>query len=130
MGIPEMDEYWSALTTKINNNQATKEENKIYKLLHKTFVLLSQNPRHPGLNSHEIDELTARTGIKIFQSYCENNKPAAIRLYWAYGPEKDYITILGVEPHPNNSKSNAYTKIKLSKRVILFKPTSSSIVDI
>ena len=38
-----------------------------------------------------------------------------MRIYWVYGPEKDQITIIALEPHPNDSKNNAYRKIRLSK---------------
>lgn len=115
MGIPEMLAYWESLQSKIDRGSSTKEESKIYKILHKTFVQLSSDPRYPGLHTHEIDELTARYGIKVFQSYCENRNPRAMRIYWVYGPQKDYITVIGVEPHPNDAKSNAYKKIRLSK---------------
>lgn len=52
-------------------------------------------------------------GFKVFQSYLENNVPAAGRIFWAYGPEKAQITILAIEPHPD-MKSRSYTRIKLS----------------
>ena len=66
------------------------------------------------VQENEIDALTFRYGVKVFQSYCENRNPRAMRVYWVYGPVKDYITIIGVEPHPNDAKSNAYSKIRLS----------------
>ena len=115
MGIPEMLSYWQSLQSKVDNGSATKEESKTYKLLHKTLSQLSSDPRYPGLHTHEIDELTNRYGVKVFQSYCENRNPRAMRIYWVYGPRKDYITVIGVEPHPNDSKSNAYKKIRLSR---------------
>lgn len=62
----------------------------------------------------EIDLLTARYGIKVWESYLENNTPGAGRIFWVYGPDKGDITIIGLEPHPND-KSNAYKKITLSQ---------------
>ena len=115
MGVPEMLAYWELLQSKVDNRTSNKEEARTYKLLRKTLTQLSSDPRYPGLHTHEIEELTARYGVKVFQSYCENRNPRAMRLYWAYGPKKDYITILAVEPHPNDAKSNAYQKIRLSK---------------
>ena len=115
MGVPDMDDYWNSLEEKNENGTLTKDEAKTYKLLHNTFKKIKSNPKYPGLNTHEIDELTARYGFKVFQSYCENHNPKAMRVYWVYGPEKSVITILAVEPHPNDAKSNAYKKIKLSK---------------
>jgi len=35
-------------------------------------------------------------------------------LFWAYGPGKKDITILAVEPHPEDQKKGAYQRIKLS----------------
>jgi hypothetical protein len=74
---------------------------------------LAHDPSYPGLKSHEIAELSDREGFRVWQSYIENNTPAAGRIYWTYGPNKGEITVLGVEPHPND-KSNAYSKIRLS----------------
>ena len=114
MGIPEMDKFWSELTEKNQNGTATKDEIKLYKKLGKTFVLIASNPRYPSLETHEIDVLSKRYGMKVWQSYVENNTPAAGRVFWVYGPNQSDITIIGVEPHPNDSKSNAYAKITLS----------------
>ena len=68
---------------------------------------ISENPRHPGLQTHEIEALTKRYGRKVWQSYLENNTPAAGRVFWVYGPADNEITIIGLEPHPND-KGNAY----------------------
>ena len=113
MGVPEMAEYWNGLKEKIEKGTATKEEASQYKKIGKALVLLANNPRYPGLNSHEISALTARYGRKVWESYLENNKPAAGRIFWVYGPNQSDITIIAIEPHPND-KSNAYKKITLS----------------
>ena len=49
----------------------------------------------------------------FWESYLENNKPADGRIFWVYGPNKSDITIIGLEPHPNDKK-DAYRKITLS----------------
>ena len=113
LGIPEMEALWNRLEEKHRNGTAKKEDELLRKKMGKAMHLLSQNPRHPGLHSHEISSLTARYGIKVWQSYLENDTPKAGRLYWAYGPDKGDITIIGLEPHPDD-KSNAYQKITLS----------------
>lgn len=113
MGVPEMADYWYTLKEKIDKGNATKKEVSQYKKIGKALVLLSNNPRHPGLKSHEISALTARYGIKVWESYLENNKPAAGRIFWVYGPNQGDITIIAIEPHPND-KTNAYRKITLS----------------
>jgi len=65
MGLPEMDAFWSDLSTRKEQNNLDKDEERFFKKLVKALVFLSQNPRHPGLASHEIDDLTHKHGIKI-----------------------------------------------------------------
>lgn len=113
MGIPEMQEFWSDLCYKVKSGFATKDEIKLHKKMGKTLFHLQQNPRHPGLETHEIASLSKRYGAKVWQSYIENQTPAAGRIYWCYGPNRGEITIIGLEPHPND-KANAYNKITLS----------------
>ena len=113
LGIPEMEELWNSLSIKIHNDSAKKNEIKLYKQMGNTMALLQNDPRHPGLNSHEISSLSSRYGMKVFESYLENNTPKAGRIFWVYGPKKKDITIIGLEPHPDD-KSNAYKKVTLS----------------
>ena len=109
-----MEAYWNDLAARRATNQLDADEQKFFKKLVKTLNYLSQNPRHNSLNSHEIDDLTRKFGLKIFQSYLENNTPAAGRLLGAYGPEQQDITVLAIEPHPEDQKRGAYQRIKLS----------------
>jgi hypothetical protein len=97
-----------------STSQLDADEQKLFKKLVKTLNYLAQNPRHNSLNSHEIDDLTRKHGLKIFQSYLENKTPAAGRLIWAYGPDQQDITVLAIEPHPEDQKRGAYQRIKLS----------------
>lgn len=114
MGFPEMKEFWESLRDKVKAGKANKKEEKLYKQVGKAIYLLSQNPRYPGLQSHEITSLSSRYGMKVWESYLENNTPAAGRIFWVYGPSQGDITIIGLEPHPND-KANAYKKITLSQ---------------
>ena len=75
--------------------------------------LLGANPRHRSLQPHEIDALTDKYSFKVFEACVENNTPAAGRVFWAYGPDKGDITILGVEPRPED-KYGACSRIMLS----------------
>ena len=109
-----MRDYWDSLEKKANDGSANKNEIAQYKKLGKALYHLSIDPFYPGLNTHEIPEMSKRYGEKVWQSYFENNKPAAGRFFWSYGPNRDEITITGIEPHPN-TKSNAYKKIRLSE---------------
>ena len=115
MGVPEMENLWKHLTTKANNKTLKGAEKQLFKKLTKALGLLRANPRHRSLASHAIDEMSKRYGFKVWQSYLENNTPAAGRLFWAYGPGRKEISILGIEPHPEDKKRGAYNRIKLSK---------------
>lgn len=114
MGIPEMEEFWNDLISRKDKDKLDRREEKFLKKLSKILEYLSQNPKHNSLSTHEISVLTIRYGIKVWQSYLENNKPAAGRIFWVYGPGKNDITIIGIEPHPDDSKSKGYNKVKLS----------------
>jgi hypothetical protein len=114
MGVPEMEAYWNDLAARRAADRLGTDEQKLFKKLVKTLNYLSQNPRHNSLNSHEIDDLTRKYGLKIFQSYLENNTPAAGRLFWAYGPDQKDITVLAIEPHPEDQKRGSYQRMKLS----------------
>ncbi len=114
LGIPEMAELWADLRSKVEAGVLSKDEDKLYKKWGKAMALLSNDPRHPGLHTHEIEALSRRYGEKVWQSYLENRSHSAARMYWVYGPRKGEITIIGLEPHPENKKSSGYVKVRLS----------------
>ena len=114
MGVPDMLEFWNDLKNKHKDGISTKDEEILYSKLCKLLKLLADNPMHPSLKSHEIDDLSRRYGFKVWQSYLENNVSKARRVFWVYGPDQGEITILGVENHPEN-KRGAYKRIILSK---------------
>ena len=113
LGIPEMQALWDDLRSKMKTGKATKDEEQLYKQLGKAMKLLSLDPRYPGLQSHEISQLTARYGLKVWESYLENNTPKAGRIFWVNGPDTGDITVIGVEPHPD-AKVKAYRRVTLS----------------
>jgi hypothetical protein len=114
MGLPEMAAVWADLSTRSQQGKLDREEQRFFKKLVKALGFLRDNPRHNSLASHEITDLTRKYGFKVFQSYLENNTPAAGRLFWAYGPGTGDITVLAIEPHPEDQKAGAYQRIKLS----------------
>ena len=113
MGVPEMAAVWSDLSTRKLQGKLDQNEEKFFKKLVKVLGLLGANPRHRSLQTHEIGALTDKYGFQVFEAYLENKTPAAGRVFWAYGPDRGDITILGVEPHPED-KHGAYYCIKLS----------------
>ncbi len=114
MGLPEMDRLWRGLLGKFEAGTLDGDETRLLKKLRKTVLLLAENPGHPSLASHEISDLTKRYGTKVWQSYLENRKPAAGRLFWVYGPARGVITIIGLEAHPESAKSRGYQRVKLA----------------
>ena len=114
MGIPEMLELWTDLSQKNAAGTISKKELSLYNKWGKAMRLLSQDPSYPSLHTHDIEPLTKRYGVKVWQSYLENNTSRAMRMYWVYGPDRQDITIIGLEPHPEDKKNGAYDKISLS----------------
>lgn len=114
MGVPEMEAYWESLLRRHHQGELDATEVKRFKKLVKTLGYLQENPRHNSLASHEISDLSRKFGQKVFQSYMENNTPAAGRIFWTYGPGNAQITILAIEPHPEDQKRGAYGRVRLS----------------
>jgi hypothetical protein len=114
MGIPEMEVLWFSLQREYHSGTINKKDASLYKKWGKALKLLSDNPRHPSLQTHDIRELTERYGEHVWQSYLENKTSGAMRMYWVYGPDSKSITIIGLEPHPEDKKSGAYARIVLS----------------
>lgn len=122
MGVPDMDNYWKELVQKKESKSISKDDDQLLKRIAKVIKTLMTNPKHPGLQTHEIKPLSTRYGQKVFQSYLDQGQNAN-RLFWVYGPQKRDITIIAIEPHPNDHKSNAYKSIKLSNLpAVDFKP--------
>ncbi|MBQ4439202.1 hypothetical protein II898_10050 [bacterium] len=113
MGIPEMKNFWETLSRKIKDEKAGKTEKILFKKLLACFKKLAADPKYPGLCTHDIEVLSKRYGVKVWESYLENKKPAAGRVFWVYGPNQSDITIIAIEPHPDDKKS-AYKEITLS----------------
>lgn len=112
-GVPEIRDRWEELAEGYRQGTLSGEERTLLKQWAKAIRLLRRNPSHPGLRTHEVDALTRRYGRTVFQSYlgrCEH----ARRLYWVYGPGRREITVIGLEPHPEESRG-AYERIPLSR---------------
>ncbi len=114
MGIPEMLALWNDLQQKYRADSLTKQEKQLYKKWGNSLKKLSENPFYPGLQTHEISPLSKRYGMKVWQSYLENKTSGAMRMYWVYGPDQQEITIIGLEPHPEDKKNGSYDRINLS----------------
>lgn len=73
-----------------------------FKQVKKTLKFLSENPRHPSLNTHEYSGLKHPwdSKLKVFEAYAQNRTPGAYRVFWCYGPGKTQITIITIVQHP------------------------------
>ena len=67
MGVPDMEEFWNYLVEKHDENKLKGDEKVIFKKLVKSLKFLQMDPRHPGLHTHEIEQLSKRYGIKVWQ---------------------------------------------------------------
>jgi hypothetical protein len=74
----------------------------LFKQVNKALRLLRENPKHPGLNTHEYSSLAHPhdKDQKVLESYIQNNTPGAYRLFWCYGPVAGEATIIAITPHP------------------------------
>ena len=74
----------------------------LFKQVEKCVRLLVENPRHPGLHTHEFHSIEHpySPGETVFEAYVQNRTPGAYRLFWCYGPEAGEITIIAITPHP------------------------------
>jgi hypothetical protein len=83
-----------------NQLKADPSSQKRYKAVKKTIQLLASDPHHNSLQTHEFSILKGPQGEKIFEAYAEQNTPAAYRVFWCYGPDRDQITIIAITRHP------------------------------
>lgn len=115
MGIPEMLALWERLAQESRAGSISKTDANLYKKWGQALKHLAADPFYPGLHTHEIPDLTKRYGRKVWQSYLENRTSRAMRMYWVYGPGQKDLTIIGLEPHPEDKKNRAYDKVTLSE---------------
>ncbi|ADK68299.1 conserved hypothetical protein [Olsenella uli DSM 7084] len=122
MGVPEMECLWNDLQAKHLVGTASKAEERLYAKWGKAMRLLSENPCHPSLRTHDIEALTKRYGQKVWQSYLENRNSGAMRMWWVYGPDEGSITVIALDRHPESGKRGAYDRLGLSDLPPLRRP--------
>ena len=86
--------------TQLERLCSNKSLNKRYNAVKKTINFLSSDPRYKSFRTHEFTSLKGPGGEKIFEAYAEQSTPAAYRVFWCYGPQKNQITIVAITPHP------------------------------
>lgn len=100
----QKDKIMAALSQKHQAGTLSADERTRLKLFVKCFQRLSLDPKYPGLKTHEISKLSQKYGMRVRQSYPQNNSPSAGRVFWIYGPGKSQITVCGIEPHPDGGQ--------------------------
>ena len=65
MGIPEMVELWNRLQTSHRNGTISKSDAELYKKWDTALKKLASDLHYPSLNSHEIEPLSKRYGMKV-----------------------------------------------------------------
>ena len=82
--------------------QKSSQDEGLFKQVAKTVSLLSKNPRHSGLNTHEYDSIENPYDKKkkVFEAYAQNRTPGVYRVFWCYGPDAKQLTIIAITPHP------------------------------
>ena len=73
---------------------------KRFKAVVKALNFLSENPRHPSLQTHKYQSLKGPQGEEVFEACAQQNTPAAYRIFFVYGPQRNEITIIAITPHP------------------------------
>ena len=114
LGVPEIRDLFARWKAGREAGTLDKIESDLADRVGSTLVDLLCDPYYPGLESHEIDDLTRRYGKKVFQSYVDNNSEQSWRLFWVYGPDRAQITWIGLEPHPEDDKNGGYDRVRLS----------------
>ncbi|MBI3602326.1 MAG: hypothetical protein HY209_05475 [Candidatus Omnitrophica bacterium] len=71
-----------------------------FKAVAKVLVLLQENPRHPGLQTHKYHSLYGPLGEEVFEAYAQQHTPGAWRVFFYYGPAKGGITVFAIVTHP------------------------------
>ena len=99
----EQAEAQASLQNRQKNNKAkaTKAE-RLFKQIQKCLALLTNNPRHPGLQTHPFSSIANPYDPKqkVFEADVQNQTPGAYRVFWCYGPGSGELTILALTSHP------------------------------
>lgn len=87
---------------KAEKKKKSSKAGGLFKQVYKAIELLRNNPKHPGLHTHEYDSITNPYDkkAKVFEAYVQNATPGEYRIFWCYGPQAGEITILAITPHP------------------------------
>lgn len=72
---------------------------KRFKAVSKALKYLTEDPRHPSLQTHQYFSLSGPDGENIFEAYAEQNTSAAYRIFFYYGHNRGEIVVFAITPH-------------------------------
>lgn len=73
---------------------------KRFKAVSKALKFLSENPRHPSLQTHQYFSISGPNGEKVYEAYAEQDTPVAYRIFFYYGRSRGEIVVFAITPHP------------------------------
>lgn len=91
-----------SLAKRTEKKKKGSKAERLFKQVQKTIKLLRENPRHPGLQTHEYHSLPHPFDKKekVLEAYVQNKTPGAYRVFWCYGPGRECMTMIAITPHP------------------------------
>jgi hypothetical protein len=98
--MPFILEYTDIAEAHLLRLKSDPSKQRIFKDVLKALRLMSTNLRHPSLNTHEYYNVQGPNGEKIFEAYAQQKTSGAYRIFWHYGPGKNVISIVAIQPHP------------------------------
>ncbi len=99
---PRAKAQQSLANRKAKKRKRSSKAEGLFKQVQKTIKWLKENPRHPGLQTHECHSLPHpfKKKDKLFEAHAQNKTPGAYRVFWCYGPDSGQITIIAITAHP------------------------------
>lgn len=98
--MPFTLEYTDIAEAHLLRLKSDPSKQRIFKDVLKALRLMSTNLHHPSLNTHEYYSVNGPNGEKIFEPYAQQKTSGAYRIFWHYGPGKNVISIVAIQPHP------------------------------
>jgi hypothetical protein len=70
------------------------------KAVRKALGFLQVDPNYPGLNVHPFKGTPCPHGDTLFEAYAQNKTPGAYRIFFCYPPQRGWIYVVAITPHP------------------------------
>ena len=94
-------QYSDTAASQLEKLEKTKHLKAQYQAVVKALRYLAQNPKHPGLQTHQYHSLTGPNNTKVWEAYAQNKTPGAYRIFFSYYPtNSSTIYIIAIVPHP------------------------------